>query len=177
MPAWGRPQTARCISMYTNPFSAWVCKLYCCIVNAGKSASGFFIYLYLSNGTERQTFLISRLMYLAPSVLRTLLHIHFEMVRSAVHVESLPGLWIKFLPAVIRILCVSVFWGQKLTTTWAYVMVWFLEMCGISVWVMTNMAFVPFWPVFTSPCAIPPKSFSNAVCHISLIAGSCISFL
>jgi len=36
---------------------------------------------------------------------------------------------------------------------------------------MMNIEFVPFWPVFSPPCAMPPKSLPNAVCHISAVAG------
>ncbi len=43
--------------------------------------------------------------------------------------------------------------------------------------VMTDIVFVPFCPVLLQPCAIPPKSLPNAVCHTSAVSGSCISFL
>ena len=52
-----------------------------------------------------------------------------------------------------------------------------ISSCG-----MTNMAFVPFWPVLSQPWAMPPKSFPNAVCqtchgimHQFLITGDCAS--
>ena len=42
---------------------------------------------------------------------------------------------------------------------------------------LTPLAFVPAVPVLLSPCAIPPNSLPNAVCHMSAIAGSFIAFL
>jgi hypothetical protein len=44
---------------------------------------------------------------------------------------------------------------------------------------MTNIASIPFLPVFSLPCAMLPKSFPNVVCHnhSSNVAGSCMSFL
>jgi hypothetical protein len=60
-------------------------------------------------------------MYFAPSVLKTLFHINFDVVRSGVRVDNSPGYLIKFPPAVMRIQWGFAFCGQKSTTTCAYV--------------------------------------------------------
>lgn len=52
-------------------------------------------------------------MNLAPSVLRTLFHSIFDVVRSAVLVVSSPGYLIRFPPAVIRVRFGSAFWGAE----------------------------------------------------------------
>jgi hypothetical protein len=49
------------------------------------------MYSKRSRGAERKKFLMSRKMYFASAVLRTLFHINFDVVRSAVSVESSPG--------------------------------------------------------------------------------------
>jgi hypothetical protein len=49
------------------------------------------MYSNLSKGALRLKFLMFKHMYVAPSVLRILFCISLDVVRSAVHVESLPG--------------------------------------------------------------------------------------
>ncbi len=64
----------------------------------------------------RYKFLISRHIYRAPSVLRTLFHNSFDMVRLAVCVDVLPLNVIKFPPTAILIRFGSSFCGRKSTT-------------------------------------------------------------
>ncbi len=54
---------------------------------------------------------------------------------------------------------------------------WSAGMLSTSCGVITNIASVPTVPVLSSPWHIPPKSLPKAVCHVSAVTGSFISFL
>ncbi len=103
-------------------------------------------------------------MCFAPSVLRTLFHINFDVVRSQVWVESYPRWLIRFLPTVIWMRWGSPFCGRKLTTMCAYITVWFCGMQEISLWVITKIEFVPFCLIFRSPCASHITKFFFKCC-------------
>ena len=121
---------------------------------------------------------MSRHMYLAFLVLITLFQCILVVSRSAVCTDSFPLKVIKLPPAVMRIWYGSSFWGQKSTTGLAYVKNFHAaSACWISSCIITNIAFVPFWPILLSPCAILLKSFPNAVCQTLAVAGSFINFL
>ena len=96
---------------------------------------------------------------------------------SVVLVVNLPGGLMRFPTAVICVLCGTSFWGLKFTPMFAYVAKWSGGMFVTSVGVITNMAFVPIAPVLSLPWHMPPKSLPKAVCHVSAMTGSFMSFL
>ncbi len=61
------------------------------MIQFGNNVIGIFVYSKQSKGAVRKKFFMSRHMYFAPLVLRTLFHMSLDVVRSPVHIESLPG--------------------------------------------------------------------------------------
>ena len=86
------------------------------------------------------------------------------------------GSWL-FCHPPWSVCCGSIICGWKLTTTLAYMIVRSAGMRRISAWVIPKIVLVPFCPILLSPCAMAPKYFPKAVCHISIVAGLFINFL
>ncbi len=53
IPAWGRPHTARHISMYMCPLRTLFCRAYCSTIQGGNSAYGIRMYSKWSSGADR----------------------------------------------------------------------------------------------------------------------------